>query len=71
MSRKCAVLGEPTAAELFRPISTAACRASASGSGDQALFDHLVGGREQRLWNFEAQRLGGFEVDHQLELGRL
>src|SRR5215475_3739780 len=33
-------------------------------------FDHLVGGREQRLWNFEAQRLGGFEVDHQLVLGR-
>ena len=26
------------------PMSTAACRASASGSGDQALFDHLVGG---------------------------
>jgi hypothetical protein len=28
-----------------------------------ALFDHLVGGREQRLWNFEAEHLGGFEVD--------
>jgi hypothetical protein len=29
-----------------------------------ALFDHLVGGGEQRLWNIEAERFGGFEIDY-------
>jgi hypothetical protein len=35
-----------------------------------ALFDHLVGGGEQRLWHREAERFGGLEIDDQLELGR-
>src|SRR5215510_12724068 len=34
-------------------------------------FDHLVGACEQRCWHFEAEGLGGFEVDVQLEFGRL
>src|SRR5690349_11339136 len=35
------------------------------------LFDHLVGEREELVWNLEAERLGGLEIDHQLELGWL
>jgi hypothetical protein len=32
------------------------------------LLDHLVGRRQQRFRDGEAERLGGFEVDHQLDL---
>src|SRR5262245_7686577 len=38
---------------------------------DIALFDHLVGGREQRSWHDKAESLGSFEVDRKLVSRRL
>ena len=34
------------------------------------LFDHLVGASKQRRGTVEAERLGGLEIDDQLEIGR-
>jgi hypothetical protein len=33
------------------------------------LFDHLVGAAEQRDRHGDAERLGGLEIDNQLDLG--
>src|SRR6266567_4480030 len=35
------------------------------------LFDHLVGACEQRRRNVQTERLGGFKIDDEFELGRL
>jgi hypothetical protein len=35
------------------------------------LLDHLIGEREQRRRNVEAERLGGLEVNNKLEFGGL
>jgi hypothetical protein len=40
------------------------------GAASFSLFDHLVGAREQRCWDFEAERSRSLEIDHQLVLGR-
>ena len=36
-----------------------------------ASFDHLVSKREERRWHIEAERLGGRQIDDQLEFCRL
>ena len=36
----------------------------------RSLFDHLFGARDQRRRHDEAERLGGFEVDHKLVFAR-
>ena len=33
-----------------------------------ASLDHLVGARKKRNWQFDAERLDGLQIDHQLEL---
>ena len=38
------------------------------GGGRGALFDHLIRPQQQRLRDREAEGLGGFEIDDQLEL---
>ena len=35
------------------------------------LFDNLIRKRKQRCRNFEFKRLGGLEINYQLELSRL
>src|SRR5262249_58745695 len=35
-----------------------------------ASFDHLVGKREQLVWNLKAKGLGGLEIDDKVVLGR-
>src|SRR5262245_4193288 len=34
-------------------------------------FDHLVSAADKRQWNREAERLGGLEIDYQLDFGGL
>src|SRR5262252_10703319 len=34
-------------------------------------LDHLVGAGEQRRWHLDAERLGGGQIDDELEFGRL
>src|SRR4030095_2458381 len=57
------------------PIATSIAFFGMSALGQKRtwprLFDHLICSIEQTIWNGEAQRFGGREIDHQLERGRL
>src|SRR5258708_4184894 len=46
------------------------CRRAMEEEGGES-FDHLVGERQKVVGDFDAERLRGLEVDHELELGRL
>jgi hypothetical protein len=41
------------------------------GASTSRSFDQLVGEREQLVWNLEVERLRRFEIDRELEFGRL
>src|SRR6516165_11554447 len=50
---------------------TAVWHSDAARGPSTPSFDHLVGEREQLVRNLEAERLGGRDVDDEIELGRL
>jgi len=42
-------------------------KADICSAANSSLFNHPIGEREQRWRDFEAERLGGLEVDHQFQ----
>src|SRR6266403_2613478 len=60
--------GSPSAILLCRIRARSGCEQSQQ---DSSLFDHLVGDGKHSWRNCKAERFCGFQVDHQLELGRL
>jgi hypothetical protein len=50
-----------------RPLRAKSCREQMQQTN--SLFDHLVGAGEQRVRYCKAERLGGLQINNQLELG--
>src|SRR5215831_11055769 len=57
----------PAAARAPRAATRLPRRRAERGTRGAPSFDHLVGEREQPVRNLEAERLGGLEVDAQLD----
>jgi hypothetical protein len=53
------------------PLFSTLSSGSATRVRSSTLFDHLVGAGEQRGRDGEAERLGGRQVDYEIERGRL
>ena len=49
---------------------TASACLKGARNGSRGLFDYLVGGRDQRQWHFDAERLRGVEVEHSCRIFR-
>jgi hypothetical protein len=47
------------------------CREQMQMQQEPGLLDHLVGACEQRWWDGKAECLCGFEIDNEVEFGRL
>src|SRR5215813_1833213 len=51
-------------------VMSALCQKRTHALQQESLFDHVVGALPQEQRHVEAERLGGFQIDHQLELVR-
>ena len=63
-------LGQSRHVQCASPMSALGQKRTFGAAAKTTLFDHLVGGSEQRRRHLEAERFGGFLVDYQLEFGR-
>src|SRR6516162_5770358 len=57
--------------ELSREMSALCQKETYAPHQNLSLFDNLVRLRGKIWWHFDAERLGGFEVDDELKFGRL
>ena len=57
------------------PKPTFACTATSNAVGQVGSrhfsFEHFVGTHKEKFWDFEPERLGGFEIDNKFEFCRL
>ena len=54
-----------------RRVRRISVRSACQKARSAVSFDHLVGAGEQRRWHIQSERLGGFQIYGEFELGRL